>query len=90
MKTRMRTKTMLLCTALFILHSMLFIPEASAQVEVSYASAPRHVEIGGIAVEGIEGYEDFVVIGLSGLSVGQEIDIPGAEVTEAVKRYWKH
>ena len=86
----MRTKTMLLCTALFILHSMLFIPEASAQVEVSYASAPRHVEIGGIAVEGIEGYEDFVVIGLSGLSVGQEIDIPGAEVTEAVKRYWKH
>ena len=90
MKLGMRTKFLLLCTAFFILHSSFFIPGASAQVEVSYSSAPRHVEIGGLAVEGIEGYEDYVVIGLSGLSVGQEIDIPGAEVTEAVKRYWKH
>ena len=68
-----------------------FLPlVATAQVEVSYSSAPKRVEIGGLAVEGVEGYEDYVVIGLSGLSVGQEIELPGHEVTEAVKRYWKH
>ena len=58
--------------------------------EISYAGTPRHCEIGGLAVEGVEGYEDFVVLGLSGLEVGQMIDIPGAEITDAVKRYWKH
>ena len=63
---------------------------AVAQVEVSYSGAPHRYEIGGLAVEGVEGYEDYVVIGLSGLYVGQEIDVPGQEVTEAVKRYWKH
>ena len=59
-----------------------------AAQEISYAGTPRHCEIGGLAVEGVEGYEDFVVLGLSGLEVGQMIDIPGAEITEAVKRYW--
>ena len=58
--------------------------------EISYAGTPRQCEIGGIAVEGVTEYEDYVVIGLSGLSVGQTISVPGTEITEAVKRYWKH
>ncbi|MBQ8064818.1 MAG: outer membrane protein assembly factor BamA [Prevotella sp.] len=58
--------------------------------EISYAGTPRQCEIGGLAVEGVEGYEDFVLTGLSGLSVGQVISVPGSEITDAVKRYWKH
>ena len=58
--------------------------------EISYSGSPRHCEIGGITVEGVEGYEDFMLINLSGLSVGQMIDVPGGAITEAVKRYWKH
>jgi len=58
--------------------------------EISYAGTPRRCVIGGLNVEGIEGYEDYVILGLSGLSVGQQISVPGTEVTEAVKRYWKH
>lgn len=50
----------------------------------------RRVEIGGITVEGIKNYEDYILIGISGLSVGQEIMLPGDEITDAVKRYWKH
>ena len=57
---------------------------------ISYAGTPRQCEIGGLAVKGVEGYEDYVLTGLSGLSVGQVIDVPGVEITEAVKRYWKH
>jgi outer membrane protein insertion porin family len=41
-------------------------------------------------VKGVEGYEDYVLTGLSGLSVGQMISVPGTEITEAVKRYWRH
>jgi len=50
----------------------------------------RKLEIGGIAVEGVENYEDYVLIGLSGLSIGETISFPGDEITAAVKRYWKH
>ena len=58
--------------------------------DISYAGTPRQLEIGGLAVKGVEGYEDYVLTGLSGLSIGQVIDVPGTEITEAVKRYWKH
>ena len=58
--------------------------------DISYAGTPRTCEIGGIAVEGVEGYEDYVLTSLSGLSVGQEIEVPGSAITDAVKRYWRH
>ena len=82
------------CILLFCLFTLLPLGVCAQDYivdpEISYSNTPRRCEIGGLAVEGVEGYEDFVIIGLSGLSVGQDIDLPGSEITEAVKRYWKH
>ena len=58
--------------------------------EITYAGNPRNCVIGGIAVSGVEGYEDYVLAGVSGLVRGQHITLPGSEITEAVKRYWRH
>ena len=58
--------------------------------DISYAGTPRLCIIGGISVHGVEGYEDYMLTGLSGLQVGQQISLPGSEITEAVKRYWRH
>ena len=58
--------------------------------DISYAGTPRQCEIGGITVKGVDDYEDVVLINLSQLYVGQSIEVPGSEITEAVKRYWKH
>ncbi|MDY4556130.1 MAG: POTRA domain-containing protein [Prevotella sp.] len=58
--------------------------------DISYAGTPRSCIIGGINVHGVEGYEDYMLTGLSGLQVGQQITVPGSEITEAVKRYWRH
>ena len=58
--------------------------------DISYAGTPRTVEIAGIAVTGAEGYEDYMLTGISGLSIGQEIQLPGDEITDAVKHYWKY
>ena len=58
--------------------------------DISYAGTPRQCEIGGITVKGVSDYEDAILINLSGLNVGQRIEVPGNEITEAVKRYWKH
>ena len=58
--------------------------------DISYIGNPREVRIGGLAVSGIEGYEDYMLLSISGLSVGQRIQLPGSEITNAVKRYWRH
>ena len=58
--------------------------------DITYAGSPRNCIIGGIAVSGVEGYEDYMLTGISGLSVGQEVTVPGQEITDAVKRYWRH
>ena len=58
--------------------------------DISYAGTPKTLVLGGINVSGIEGYEDYMPAGISGLSVGQEIMVPGNEITDAVKRYWRH
>ena len=57
---------------------------------ILYSGTPRKYEIGGINVSGVKNYEDYVLIGLSGLSVGQVVAVPGEEITKATERYWKH
>lgn len=57
---------------------------------VEYSRIPRTYTIGGIAVEGAKNYDDYVLIGLSGLAVGQKVEIPGSDVTEAIKRFWRN
>ena len=94
MKDMMRYRWMVVM-ALSLVICQLSFTTARAQdfivnPKISYAGTPRQCEIGGVAVEGITEYEHDVVIGLSGLSVGQTISVPGTEITEAVKRYWKH
>ena len=82
--------------SILLFYLLTFLPlNASAQdkivnPDISYAGTPRTCEIGGIAVEGVEGYEDYVLAGLSGLTVGQQIELPGSQITEAVKRYWRN
>ena len=57
---------------------------------ILYSGTPREYYIGGINVKGVDNYEPYIIIGLSGLNIGDRIKVPGDEITNAVKRYWKH
>lgn len=57
---------------------------------ILYNGTPKKYEIADIKVDGIKNYEDYVLIGISGLAVGQTITVPGDDITSAVKRYWRH
>jgi outer membrane protein insertion porin family len=58
--------------------------------EIIYSEAiSQKYKIQKITVTGAPNYDDFVLIGFSGLSVGDEITVPGTEITEAVNRFWK-
>ena len=58
--------------------------------DITYSGTPKTYKLAGLTVTGIEGYEDYVLTGISGLTVGQELEVPGTAITDAVKRYWKH
>ena len=57
---------------------------------ILYSGMPRQYEIGGINVNGVDNYDPDIIIGLSGLNVGDVVEVPGDDITNAVKRYWKH
>ena len=57
--------------------------------KVVYSAIPQKYEIAGITVTGAPNYEDYVLIGYSGLEVGQVIEIPGNAITEAAKKFWR-
>ena len=56
---------------------------------ILFNGVPHKYEIAGIKVTGVDYYEDFIVIGYSGLNVGDRIDIPGPEITDAAKRFYR-
>ncbi len=69
-------------------------PRAAAQARVDtifnppivYTSLPSTYEIAGLSVSGADNYEDYIVLGYAGLKLGDRIEIPGNDVTTAVKR----
>lgn len=56
---------------------------------VVYSQTPQIYEIADITVVGADNYEDYIIIGYSGLSKGQRIEIPGDDITNAIKRFWR-
>ena len=64
-----------------------------AELNVNYTAPPKKYIIADIDITGVEGtmYADqkFVLVGFSGLAKGQEIQIPGEEITGALKRFWR-
>lgn len=54
-----------------------------------YYSSPRKYAIADIQISGIRYLDQTVLIQLSGLSVGQVIEVPGEAITNAIKKLWQ-
>ena len=87
-----------LLTAILIAASFVVSPDTSAQTptndtiyapDIIYSPIPKVYEIAGIKVTGVPDVEDYVIIGYSGLSVGERIEIPGDAISTAVKRFYR-
>ena len=85
-----RIKGYLILLALLFLSMGTIAQEKIVNPEISYAGMPKTYILGGMTVSGVKDYEDYMLTGISGLTVGQEIDVPGQDITDAVKRYWRH
>ncbi|MDE7142123.1 MAG: outer membrane protein assembly factor BamA, partial [Muribaculaceae bacterium] len=87
----MRYITTRLITILTLLASA-FLASAQERTDtiynppVVYTALPSSYEIAGLSVSGADNYEDYIVLGYSGLKLGDRIEIPGNDITTAVKR----
>lgn len=56
---------------------------------VIFTGIPRTYQIADIKVEGADNYDEYIIIGYSGLKKGEWVDIPGSDLTAAAKRLWR-
>lgn len=61
-----------------------------AQVDESIInySNPKKYKIGGISVSGTQYLDPSAIIAITGLKVGDEVQVPGEQVTGAIKKLW--
>lgn len=57
-------------------------------IPIDYAN-PKEYEIGGITINGAINYDQKVLLMLTGLSVGDVVQIPGDKITKAIDNLWK-
>ncbi|MBD5199830.1 MAG: outer membrane protein assembly factor BamA [Bacteroides sp.] len=79
-------------TLITLIASLFFAASAQERLDtiytpnVHFTGLPRTYEIADIKVTGAPNYDDVVILGYSGLKPGQRIEIPGQDITTAVKR----
>ena len=69
---------------------MLISFSLTAQIKntIDYSS-PKIYEIGGIMIEGAHNLNNSTLITITGLSIGEEIKIPGDKITKAITKLWE-
>lgn len=78
-------------STLFVLFlSFLLTYGQTSPAEISYSGTPRRYLITNIEVAGDLNNDPKILANLSGLRVGQEITVPGDDITKAIKKYWDY
>ena len=62
---------------------------AQGESDLSYSN-PKEYVIAGIEVSGLKVLDKNALISLSGLKIGDEIKIPGDDISGAIRKLWKH
>ena len=76
----------ILCAALLLLTGLSLRAQTSRSgIEVDY-SHPKKYVVGGVSVEGNQYFNQHQILQLTGLQAGQELTVPGEDVTGIVKR----
>ena len=80
---------------LLLLSGLCIAPSGFAQESVQVkpninytANRPRYI-LAGLTIDGIKGFDDNLLLSVSGLTVGETYEVPGPEISEAIMRYWQ-
>jgi len=56
--------------------------------DINYTATHQSYILGGLTVDGVKEYDEQLLLSISGLTVGQVYEVPGPDISEAVRRYW--
>ena len=81
---------------LFLLFTALAACAAKAQTssptrinpEITYSANHQRYVLGGLTVKGVDNYDQDYLVSIAGLTVGETYEVPGPDMSEAVRRYW--
>lgn len=83
-------KKIIVAVVLTLSFAMSFAQSATdSDIKIDY-SRPKTYEIGGISVSGVKYLNETTLINLSGLQVGQKIEVPGDAISKSLNKLWKH
>ena len=88
LRTRRRVACWVFSAALLLTGMNVFGQITLGEKEVVDYSRPKQYEIGGITVTGVQYLDKNVLVMLTGLNVGEKVDIPGEEISNAIKKLW--
>jgi len=71
-----------------ILFMICCVMNSLAQDTINY-SIPVKYEIAEISVSGSKYYDKDLLVNLSGLAIGQTVEVPGDDLSKAIDKYWK-
>ena len=57
--------------------------------KIVFTNSPSTYELAGISVKGVDNYDNNIILGYSGLAIGQRIEIPGDDLKTVAKRFWR-
>ncbi len=86
-----------LLTILLVMASAMACPSVAAQSATNstdtiynptmvFSAMPRTYEIADIKVTGAPAYDDFIILGYAGIKAGDRLEIPGNDLSNAIKR----
>jgi outer membrane protein insertion porin family len=76
---------------LLLISVKVFSQEAdSTNFSIDYSTTAKQYTIAGIDVQGVRYLDTQVLLQISGLNVGDQIDVPGDVITASIKKLWNH
>ncbi|RUA35129.1 MAG: outer membrane protein assembly factor BamA [Bacteroidetes bacterium] len=76
----------LLMLIIFLLTSQVMVAQINPSLDYS---KPRKYEVAEVVTNGLEYLDEGAVIAITGIRVGDRIDIPGDDISFAIKKMWK-
>lgn len=76
---------------LLVLNTVMAVAQSGGgdNIKIDY-SKPKKYTIADITVTGVKYLNTTTLVNLSGLQVGQEIEVPGDDISKSLEKLWKH
>ncbi len=74
----------------FIFQAIILVAQEPGELKMLDYSRPKEYVIADINVTGVKYLNPTHLVSISGLYKGKKITIPGSDISDAIKKYWKH